>query len=123
MWPTNTAPSGYKICNGASLSRATYDDLFAVIGVTYGAGDDPGNTFALPDFKARFPVGVGQQGAGTNFALAASADVENHTHTMTFPCGPNGATDTCGVDCDTEYTSDAASHLPPYLAINFIIKF
>jgi len=29
-------PSGYFRCNGAAISRRTYDDLFAVVGTTWG---------------------------------------------------------------------------------------
>lgn len=42
-----TAPAGYLSCNGAAVSRATYANLFAVIGTTYGAGDGL-ITFNLP---------------------------------------------------------------------------
>ena len=30
---------GFLLCNGATLSRTTYADLFAVIGTLYGKGD------------------------------------------------------------------------------------
>nr|DAP11184.1 MAG TPA: tail collar domain [Caudoviricetes sp.] len=32
-------PEGFLLCNGATLSRTTYADLFAVIGTLYGKGD------------------------------------------------------------------------------------
>lgn len=32
-------PEGFLLCNGATLSRTTYSDLFAVIGTLYGKGD------------------------------------------------------------------------------------
>ena len=32
-------PTGYLVCNGAEISRETYADLFAVIGITFGKGD------------------------------------------------------------------------------------
>jgi len=53
MWPTETVPSGYLECNGASLIRADYANLFAVIGTLYGAAD--GTHFNLPDYRGRFP--------------------------------------------------------------------
>ena len=37
------------ICNGQAISRTTYNELFALIGTTYGAGDGS-TTFNLPDF-------------------------------------------------------------------------
>lgn len=52
----NTPPPGYLIADGASLSRTTYPDLFAVIGTTYGMGESS-NTFNLPDLIDRFVQG------------------------------------------------------------------
>ena len=39
IWPLATPPSGYLICNGQTLSRSAYSQLFNVIGTTYGACD------------------------------------------------------------------------------------
>lgn len=48
IWSAPTPPDGYLICNGAAVSRTTYERLFKVIGTTWGAGD--GNTtFNLPN--------------------------------------------------------------------------
>ena len=46
----NSAPNGYLICNGATVSRTTYADLFKVIGTTYGTGDGS-TTFNLPQLS------------------------------------------------------------------------
>jgi phage-related tail fiber protein len=48
-----TPPTGYLKANGAAVSRATYSDLFAVIGTTYGSGDGS-TTFNLPDLRGQF---------------------------------------------------------------------
>jgi microcystin-dependent protein len=53
-----TPPSGWLACDGRAISRVTYSDLFAVVGVVFGAGDGS-TTFALPDFRGRSGVGVG----------------------------------------------------------------
>ncbi len=47
-WPTGTPPSGWIVCDGSAVSRATYRALFLVIGTTYGTGDGV-LTFNLPD--------------------------------------------------------------------------
>ena len=47
------APNGWLICDGATVSRTTYANLFNAIGVLYGTGDGS-NTFHLPDLKDRF---------------------------------------------------------------------
>ena len=48
-----TAPTGYLICDGSAVSRTTYADLFAVVGITYGAGNGT-TTFNLPDLRGEF---------------------------------------------------------------------
>lgn len=58
-----SAPSGFLLCNGAAVSRTTYDILFGVIGTTWGAGDGS-TTFNLPDFRRRVAVGSGGTGTG-----------------------------------------------------------
>lgn len=50
-------PDGYLLCNGAAVSRTTYKDLYAVIGVKFGAGDGS-TTFTLPNLNGRFLEGT-----------------------------------------------------------------
>ena len=53
----SSAPGGWLLCDGRTVSRTTYAALFAVIGATYGAGD--GNTtFALPNLQGRVAAGT-----------------------------------------------------------------
>lgn len=59
MHAGSTAPTGWLQCDGASVSRSTYSDLFAIIGTDYGNGLGDGLTFTVPDFRSRVPVGVG----------------------------------------------------------------
>lgn len=47
-------PKGWIKCNGATLSRAAYAELFAAIGTVYGAGDGV-STFKIPDVRGIFP--------------------------------------------------------------------
>ena len=47
-----TAPTGWLLCNGASVSRSTYASLYAVIGNASGSAD--ANSFNVPDFRGRF---------------------------------------------------------------------
>ena len=60
-------PLGFLLCNGAAVSKATYGDLFKVIGSIYG---DSGNedTFLLPDLRDRYICGVGTNSLGTYLA-------------------------------------------------------
>jgi microcystin-dependent protein len=78
MFAGSTAPSGWLICDGSTVSRRIYSDLFKVIGTTYGAGD--GNTtFTLPDMRGRVPMGVGQGAGLTNRTLASTTGSESVT--------------------------------------------
>ena len=44
-------------CDGSSYSRTLYDDLFDVIGTSFGS--ESGSTFNVPDFRGRTPIGTG----------------------------------------------------------------
>jgi microcystin-dependent protein len=64
-----TIPTGYLDADGSSQLRASYPDLFAAIGTTYGAGAVPGTTFALPNFVGTY----------TNFIIKATAAAASST--------------------------------------------
>ena len=52
----SSAPKGWLVCDGSAVSRTEYDELFEVIGTTYGAGDGS-TTFNLPNLIDRFAEG------------------------------------------------------------------
>ena len=56
-----TPPAGFLKCDGAAVGRATYPELFAAIGTTYGEGDGE-TTFNLPDLIGRFAEGSATPG-------------------------------------------------------------
>lgn len=60
-YASNSAPAGYLLCNGATVSRTTYAKLFEKIGTTYGAGDGS-TTFNLPNLTDKFIQGSGTAG-------------------------------------------------------------
>lgn len=63
IWSAATsAPSGYLLCNGATVGRTTYPQLFAAIGTTFGAGDGS-TTFGLPNLIDRVMWGGTSPGA------------------------------------------------------------
>jgi microcystin-dependent protein len=71
MYGAPVVPSGWLLCDGATVSRTTYKKLHARIGGTYGNGDGT-TTFKLPDFRGVFPKGFGQNGAlGSDYANAS----------------------------------------------------
>jgi len=70
-WSTSTSPDpNWLICDGSSLLRANYPDLFAVIGSTYGSAD--GTHFNLPDLQGRVPLGFG---SGMGLSIYSPGDV------------------------------------------------
>ncbi|MBK8396742.1 MAG: tail fiber protein [Leptospiraceae bacterium] len=47
----SSAPTGWLLCDGTSVSQTTYADLYAVIGCNFGCS---GANFSLPDLRGRF---------------------------------------------------------------------
>lgn len=59
MWAgLDTPGDGWLECNGQSLLRADYPDLFASLGTQWGAAD--GTHFNIPDYRSRSPMGQGK---------------------------------------------------------------
>jgi microcystin-dependent protein len=101
-------PANWAGCDGSQLSRTSYPALFAAIGVYWGAGDGV-NTFNLPNFQGRAPVGyvtnANQSGISSRgFAALGGEETHHllqgempahahtlnenpHTHTYTNPAG------------------------------------
>ena len=88
----SSAPSGFLACDGSAVSRATYADLFAVIGVLWGIGDGS-TTFNLPNLVDNITAGsggalfssgaVGTAGGATTYQLAAN-DLPAHVHAFSY---------------------------------------
>lgn len=95
LWPLNTAPTGYLICDGSEISRTTYSELFAVLGTAYGVGNGS-TTFNLPDYRGQFLRGWsngsttdpdrasrtnrGDGTAGDNVGTKQTDQFRSHTH-------------------------------------------
>jgi microcystin-dependent protein len=67
-------PAGWFVCDGSAVSRTTYAALFSAIGTYWGAGDNV-NTFNVPNFVNRVPVGYG---AGVFWGFATTGGEVNH---------------------------------------------
>jgi microcystin-dependent protein len=88
------APTGWLLCDGSEVGRASYPDLFNTIGTIYGAGNTT-TTFNLPDLRGRVPAGKDNMGgtaagrltaavsgiAGTALGTAGgSQNIPDHSH-------------------------------------------
>lgn len=51
------APAGWALCDGKELKVIEYPDLYKLLDNKYGGEKD--KTFALPNLKGRFPLGMG----------------------------------------------------------------
>ena len=69
---SNSIPSGtgWLLCNGQTVSRATYSGLFAIIGTSFGAGNGT-TTFKLPDYRGKFLRGLGGNSGATVYTPQA----------------------------------------------------
>jgi microcystin-dependent protein len=79
----NYAPKGWAFCNGQFLPINQNQALFSLFGTMYGGNGQ--TTFALPDFRGRVPVHVGQglvqgQAGGQEFHTLTQSEMPEHNH-------------------------------------------
>lgn len=144
----STPPSGWLLCDGSSLLRASYPRLFAAIGASHGQVD--GSSFNVPDLRGRFVRGVdGNAGrdpdaaaravpavggnSGDSVGSVQSDELRSHTHRS------RGGATTAPTSCtncvtlqiaredyqpsfDATYAGGAETR-PTNLALNWIIKY
>lgn len=90
-----TAPTGFLLCYGQAISRATYSNLFTAIGTVWGIGDGL-TTFNVPDKRGRTGFGKDDMGGTpanrittavsgldglTLGAVGGDQNQQSHTHT------------------------------------------
>lgn len=84
MWPSDTLPTGYHLCDGSSLNISDYPELYKVLGTTYGGS---GTSFKLPNIQGSFVAGkgandyntLGATGGANKVALGVS-EMPKHNH-------------------------------------------
>ena len=144
MFSSATVPSNWFMCYGQSKDKATYIDLFNVIGYTYGGS---GANFNLPDMRGYTSIGLDNMGGssagrvsgatslnytiGTENHTLSESEIPAHTHTYTQNSGEgNGAGNSGGADSGTQTrdmstvgSSSAHNNMQPWLALNWMIKY
>jgi microcystin-dependent protein len=137
--------TGWLVCDGSAVSRTTYADLFAKIGVTYGPGD-ASTTFNLPDGRGRDlrGSGTGKSGnalntppTGANLTALVTgryggeethtqtiAETPAHTHGGGFGAGGviGGGATGAEQDTDSRGGGNPFNVLDPYLTGTLFIK-
>jgi hypothetical protein len=78
--PYSTVPIGYLKCDGSSLLREDYADLFEKIGTTYGAADD--YHFNIPDYQGVFLRGYG--GVAASLGTRQAQGLPNITGNISY---------------------------------------
>ena len=140
------------MCDGSTISRTTYSDLYAVLGDVYGNGDGS-TTFEIPDLRGEFLRGLdGGRGVDASRTLGSSQDdttrrprntslttntAGDHTHVReAFASVGQGGTNRLvpsgvGIDRSTKSAGDHnhsitgggdAETRPRNIAMNYIIK-
>lgn len=94
------APRDWAFCAGQNMSIAQNQELFTLIGTTYGG--DGIQTFKLPDLRGRAAMGQGQgpglspralgEAAGTETTTLTSATMAAHVHFLVGTQGTLNAT-------------------------------
>lgn len=85
-----TIPDGYLLCNGASLSRTEYPELFEVLGTKCGSVDSA--HFTLPDTHHRFLEGTTTLSEVGSYIAAGLPNIFGHLYTYDqWTIGADGA--------------------------------
>lgn len=101
----SSSPSGWLLCDGSSINKNDYAQLFGIIGNTYGSGTS--TTFVLPNLCQKMPIGksnsnsLGETG-GNNSVSLTSNNLPSHAHT--------GTTIADGVHSHMAFSNTAGSH-------------
>lgn len=122
------APEGWHLCDGTILNVNDYQELFALIGTTYG-GDGKTN-FSLPNLSSSLPVGtgllvnpdgnksnyvLGNTGGNNDGVMLTANNLPSHSHSL------NGTTENA-TSADPKNNVLAASSGDAYENVNIYTK-
>ena len=143
------APIDWLKCEGQIVSIASYENLFYLIGTTYGG--DGQVTFGIPDLRGRAPIHVGNglligQTGGLEQHVLTAVELPAHTHGALAGSGVGSSADPAGLAparnaagvptyaavpdtslgiTSTSTAGDSQPHpnMQPWLAMTFIICY
>ena len=128
-------PDGWLLCDGSTVSRELYSDLFKAVGTVFGEGDGS-TTFKLPDYRDKFVLGAGgdvdlAETGGEKEVTLTVAHIPPHNHSIKSTS--NAGSDSCYVRESSKavWQTDKISNtgggqphnnMPPYVGTYYIIK-
>lgn len=123
----STAPSGYLLCTGQELAISSYENLYAVLGTTYGtltngSGGAGTTHFRLPNLQNRVPVGKGSEAefdalgevGGTKAVELDATQIPAHSH----PNSLGGTTSFASTGHTHSHVAQGGLNSGAYIAIN-----
>ena len=134
-----TAPGGWILCFGQTVSQATFPALYLILGTTYGS--DAGGNFTLPDLRGRAVFGDDNMGGSTASRVTAASGItgttlgatggneltQAHTHGVEGLLNGSafGASVFAGNGAGVQsasYGGGSSQNMPPTIILNYIIK-
>ena len=109
-YTVNNAPNGWLICDGRSVSKNQYANLFDAIGNKFGE-NEADNTFNLPDYRGAFLRGTGTQGlySGPSLNVSQPHATQIHNHTATSTVIDSGHSHT-QITLNDDYNNNGGSY-------------
>lgn len=133
-------PTGFLLCDGSEIKISEYEDLYDVIGTTYGQSDS--TTFCIPDLSGRTVFGIDEDGTLGDYLEAGLPNILG-TAAMTgaVASGTSGAFYVTGSSRQNQNSGSGGSGFgfdasrsnsiygnsttvqPPAIVTNFLIKY
>ena len=110
-WSCRTTDfEGWLVCDGRSVHRETYEQLFNIIGTIFGSDDEL--TFKIPDLRGKVMAAIGHGPDLSNRVMGDEIGDETHTLTVNELPGHThtGTTNTAGAHTHGGLTGSAGSH-------------
>jgi microcystin-dependent protein len=144
--PIGNIPIDFLLCDGSTINRNDFSDLFATLGEAWGEGD-AATTFEIPDLRGRFMRGQDHAAGndpnaatrtaiqvggntGDNVGSLQADEVKSHNHTMWISSGGTYGTIAASsrnfrstTSGSVNFAAGGSESRPKNAYVNYIIKF